>query len=143
MPPEVRQQAPFHKHLEGHQAKERERGGGGGGWGENLEAAVASKGHLQQCDGQAAVADIMACRDAALPEQALGCLPSPLQRCCTHIWNLITHLQELFFIKKPASVTSTAFYGLVRDGMLVDQSNTDLRHMAGRACFFADEQICI
>ena len=58
----------------------------------HLQAAVAREGHFQESDGQAAVTDVMASGDGALPEQALRGIPGRCQCPRAHVRHLISHL---------------------------------------------------
>ena len=58
----------------------------------HLHAAVACKGHFQHSSHQAAVADVVPCRDLALSQQLLGSFPGSLESLWGHVWGLISHL---------------------------------------------------
>ena len=57
-----------------------------------LEATVASKGGLEQCDCNAAVADVVPSSDLVICNEALRCVVHGLQAADLHIRRVITQL---------------------------------------------------
>ena len=57
-----------------------------------LNASVASKSHLQQCNCDATVADVVARTDEAPPQQRLRGIECRCQGARLHIWRVVTNL---------------------------------------------------